>query len=122
MISRQDLMDGTRVVRCHVMKAGAMAAIAEAVSLLATRADPPPQQDQPAAGAFWPDGARPVISVSLQMEGDAQPASRTECPMPKIAPKYPDLPAGKWYDYGYQEGLSRLLEAFDRRTIKVISV
>jgi peptidoglycan/xylan/chitin deacetylase (PgdA/CDA1 family) len=41
--------------------------------------------------------------------------------MPKIDPKYPDLPASKWYDYGYKEGLPRLLEVFDRRKIKVTS-
>jgi peptidoglycan/xylan/chitin deacetylase (PgdA/CDA1 family) len=62
-----------------------------------------------------------VVSVSMQMEGGAQPASGTESPMPKIDPKYPDLPASKWYDYGYKEGLPRLLEVFDRRKIKVTS-
>jgi peptidoglycan/xylan/chitin deacetylase (PgdA/CDA1 family) len=35
--------------------------------------------------------------------------------------KYPDLPAGKCYDYGFKEGLPRLLEVFDRRKIKVTS-
>src|SRR6202040_3645320 len=72
-------------------------------------------------GPFWPDGARMVISVSMQMEAGAQPSSGAESPMPKIDPKYPDLPAGKWYDYGYKEGLPRLLEVFDRRKIKVTS-
>jgi peptidoglycan/xylan/chitin deacetylase (PgdA/CDA1 family) len=41
--------------------------------------------------------------------------------MPRIDPKYPDLPAGKWYDYGYKEGLPRLLDVFDRRKVKVTS-
>jgi peptidoglycan/xylan/chitin deacetylase (PgdA/CDA1 family) len=72
-------------------------------------------------GPFWPDGARMVISVSMQMEGGAQPASGAESPMPKIDPKYPDLPASKWYDYGYKEGLPRLLNMFDRRKVKVTS-
>jgi peptidoglycan/xylan/chitin deacetylase (PgdA/CDA1 family) len=70
---------------------------------------------------FWPNGARMVISVSMQMEGGAQPTSGAESPMPKIDPKYPDLPASKWYDYGYKEGLPRLLDVFDRRKIKVTS-
>jgi peptidoglycan/xylan/chitin deacetylase (PgdA/CDA1 family) len=70
---------------------------------------------------FWPDGARMVISMSMQMEGGAQPASGAESPMPKIDPQYPDLPAGKWYDYGYKEGLPRLLEMFERRKVKVTS-
>jgi peptidoglycan/xylan/chitin deacetylase (PgdA/CDA1 family) len=72
-------------------------------------------------GTFWPAGARLVISVSMQMEAGAQPSSGAESPMPKIDDKYPDLPAGKWYDYGYKEGLPRLLDIFDRRGIKVTS-
>jgi len=39
--------------------------------------------------------------------------------MPKIDPQFPDLPASKWYDYGYKEGLPRLLEMFERRKVKV---
>jgi peptidoglycan/xylan/chitin deacetylase (PgdA/CDA1 family) len=62
-----------------------------------------------------------VISVSMQMEAGAQPASGAESPMPKIDPKYPDLPASKWYDYGFKEGLPRLLGVFDRRKMKVTS-
>jgi peptidoglycan/xylan/chitin deacetylase (PgdA/CDA1 family) len=57
----------------------------------------------------------------MQMEGGAQPASGADSPMPRIDPKYPDLPAGKWYDYGYKEGLPRLLDVFDRRKVKVTS-
>src|SRR5258707_5166017 len=106
--------------RRDVIKAGAMAAMAGALPLSATLADSVPEQRKPALG-FWPNGARMVISVSMQMEGGAQPASGAESPMPKIDSKYPDLPAGKWYDYGFKEGLPRLLEVFDRRKIKVTS-
>ena len=107
--------------RRDVMKAGAMAAIAGTVPLSATLADPAPAQDKPAADAFWPNGARIVISVSMQMEGGAKPASGAESPMPKIDSKYPDLAASKWYDYGFKEGVPRLLDVFDRRKIKVTS-
>src|SRR5258708_27776741 len=55
------------------------------------------------------------------MEDGAQVASGAESPMPKIDAKYPGLPASKWYDYGYKEGLPRLLEVFDRCKIKVTS-
>src|ERR1700730_18557216 len=72
-------------------------------------------------GPFWPHGARMVICMSTQMEGGAQPASGAESPMPKIDSQYPDLPASKWYDYGYKEGLPRLLEMFERRKVKVTS-
>jgi len=107
--------------RRDLIKAGAMAAMAGAVPSSVTLAEPAPELNKLGTGAFWPDGARMVISVSMQMEGGAQPASGAESPMPKIDPKYPDLPASKWYDYGYKEGLPRLLEVFDRRKIKVTS-
>jgi peptidoglycan/xylan/chitin deacetylase (PgdA/CDA1 family) len=107
--------------RRDLLKAGAIAAMAGALPSSVAFADPIPEQHKPVARNFWPDGARMVISVSLQMEGGAQPASGAESPMPKIDPKYPDLPASKWYDYGYKEGLPRLLDVFDRRKIKVTS-
>src|SRR3954451_7469285 len=44
---------------------------------------------------FWPDNARLVISISMQMEAGAQPESGAESPMPKIEPKYPDIAATK---------------------------
>lgn len=103
------------------LKAGAMAAIAGVVPSSFALADPASAERKPDEGTFWPDGIRMVISVSMQMEGGAQPASGAESPMPKIDPKYPDLPASKWYDYGFKEGLPRLLEVFDRRKIKVTS-
>ena len=69
----------------------------------------------------WPDGARMVISISMQMEAGAQPSSGAASPMPPIDPKYPDLPTAKWYEYGFKEGLPRLLDMFDRRKVKVTS-
>src|SRR5437879_1982850 len=70
---------------------------------------------------FWPDKARLVISISMQMEAGAQPESGAESPLPKIDPKYADIAATKWYEYGFKEGLPRLLEMFDRRKVKVTS-
>jgi hypothetical protein len=101
--------------RRDLLKAGEMAAIAGTVPSSVALADPVLAQRKPAAGGFWLDGIRMVIPVSMQMEGGAQPSSGADSPMPKIDPKYPDLPAGKWYDYGFKEGLPRLLEIFDRR-------
>jgi peptidoglycan/xylan/chitin deacetylase (PgdA/CDA1 family) len=72
-------------------------------------------------GPFWPDGARMVISISMQMEAGAQPTSGAESPMPPIDPKYPDLATTKWYEYGFKEGLPRLLDMFDRKRVKVTS-
>src|SRR6266550_2468156 len=56
--------------------------------------------------AFWPDGARLVISISMQMEAGAQPLSGAESPMPKLDPLYPDLPTAKWYEYGFKRRAS----------------
>ena len=74
-----------------------------------------------ATDVFWPGGARLVVSISLQMEAAAQPESGAESPLPKIDPKYPDIAASKWYEYGFKEGLPRLLDMFDRRKVKVTS-
>src|SRR5258707_5564001 len=38
---------------------------------------------------FWPDNARLVISISMQMEAGAQPEGGAESPLPKIAPQIP---------------------------------
>src|SRR5258708_27991812 len=73
------------------------------------------------ADPFWPDKARLVISISMQMEAGAEPESGAESPLPKIDPKYPDIAATKWYEYGFKEGMPRLLDMFDRRNVKVTS-
>jgi peptidoglycan/xylan/chitin deacetylase (PgdA/CDA1 family) len=70
---------------------------------------------------FWPDGAKLVISISLQFEAGAQPATGASSPFPAIEASYPDLAVGKWYDYGVQEGIPRLLEVFQRRRVTVTS-
>jgi peptidoglycan/xylan/chitin deacetylase (PgdA/CDA1 family) len=57
----------------------------------------------------------------MQMEAGAQPESGAESPLPKVDPKYPDIAATKWYEYGFKEGLPRLLDMFDRRNVKVTS-
>src|SRR5258705_3230284 len=71
--------------------------------------------------AFWPKGARLVVSVSMQFEAGAQPERGAESPFPIIDTKYPDLPAAKWYDYGFKEGIPRMLDMFDRVGVRVTS-
>jgi peptidoglycan/xylan/chitin deacetylase (PgdA/CDA1 family) len=73
------------------------------------------------SGAFWPNGARLVVSVSMQFEAGAQPERGAESPFPVIDTKYPDLPVAKWYDYGFKEGIPRMLDMFDRVGVKVTS-
>ena len=71
------------------------------------------------AKTFWPDGARMVIAISLQMEAGAQPDRGAPSPWGALDVKYPDLPGDKWYEYGIKEGIPRLLDMYDRRKIKV---
>jgi peptidoglycan/xylan/chitin deacetylase (PgdA/CDA1 family) len=57
----------------------------------------------------------------MQFEAGAQPERGAESPFPVIDSKYPDLPVGKWYDYGFKEGIPRMLDMFDRVGVKVTS-
>src|SRR2546428_8631675 len=70
---------------------------------------------------FWPDRARLVISISMQFESGAQPERGASSPFPPLDPKYPDLSAQKWYEYGFKEGIPRMLDMWDRVGIKVTS-
>jgi len=70
---------------------------------------------------FWPNKARLVISLSMQFETGAQPEKGASSPFPTLDPKYPDLPAQKWYDYGFKEGIPRMLDLWDRVGVKVTS-
>ena len=106
--------------RRDIIKAGSMVVASSGIGPKSLSQTPatrnPPMPDQ-----FWPNGARLVISLSMQMEGGAQPASGADSPMPRIDSQYPDLPASKWYDYGYKEGLPRLLDVLDRCNVKATS-
>ena len=70
---------------------------------------------------FWPGGARFVVSLSLQMEAGAQAERGASGPWGALDTKYPDLPTEKWYEYGFKEGIPRLLDMYDRRKVKVTS-
>src|ERR1700689_2125525 len=70
---------------------------------------------------FWPDKARLVISISMQFETGSQPERGAGSPFPPLDPKYPDLPVQKWYEYGFKEGIPRLLHLWDRVGVKVTS-
>jgi peptidoglycan/xylan/chitin deacetylase (PgdA/CDA1 family) len=76
---------------------------------------------KPANRSFWPDGALMAVSITMQFEAGAQPDG-AESPFPPLDPKYPDLPAKKWFEYGFKEGLPRLLDLWDRKKVKVSSL
>lgn len=72
---------------------------------------------------YWPNGARLVISVSMQFEAGGEPdVIGGNSPFPNNMEKgYPDLPAKTWFQYGYKEGIPRLLDLWDEFGIKVTS-
>jgi peptidoglycan/xylan/chitin deacetylase (PgdA/CDA1 family) len=57
----------------------------------------------------------------MQFETGAQPERGASSPFPPLDPKYPDLPAQKWYDYGFKEGIPRMLDLWHRVGVKVTS-
>jgi len=69
----------------------------------------------------WPDGSRLVVSISMQFEAGGQP-DQAESPFPQnLKPGYRDLPAATWYAYGYEEGIPRMLDLWDKFGIQVTS-
>lgn len=73
-------------------------------------------------GTHWPNGARLVISVSMQFETGGQPEG-AESPFSgnPLPAGQPDLPADSWYRYGANEGVYRMLDLWDKYQIKVTS-
>lgn len=82
---------------------------------------PAQAQQGSAQSAFWPNGARFVVSLSMQLETGAQPERGANGPWGNLDPRYPDITTEKWYEYGFKEGVPRLLDLFDRRKVKVTS-
>ncbi|MBV8251892.1 MAG: polysaccharide deacetylase family protein [Chitinophaga sp.] len=69
----------------------------------------------------WADGSRLIVSVSMQFEAGGQPI-HAESPFPQnMQPGYKDLPAETWYEYGFKEGIPRMLDNWDMLGIKVTS-
>lgn len=73
------------------------------------------------AKTFWPDGARLVISISMQFEAGAQPDRNAYSPYMGMDPESPDPAVDSWFNYGVKEGIPRLLDLWDRKKIKVTS-
>jgi peptidoglycan/xylan/chitin deacetylase (PgdA/CDA1 family) len=70
----------------------------------------------------WTDGSRLVISVSMQFEAGGEPETGFDSPFPANMEKgYADLPAKTWFQYGYKEGIQRLLDLWDKHGINVTS-
>ncbi len=69
------------------------------------------------AREFWPDNAKLVISISLQFDAGNQSDSRSSGPFPSEETGYPGL--ASWHDYGFKEGVPRLLDVFQRRHVRM---
>ena len=120
-IEQRGLSGSGMIERREFLITGAHAFSAATLTSLPVKATPRGTMQTNDADVFWPGGARLVISISMQMEAGAQPESGAESPLPKMDPRYPDIAATKWYEYGFKEGLPRLLDMFDRRNIKATS-
>jgi len=72
--------------------------------------------------SHWPNGARLVISFSMQFETGGQPEGAESPfagnPLPK---GQPDLPAESWFRYGAREGIYRMLRLWKKNDIHVTS-
>jgi peptidoglycan/xylan/chitin deacetylase (PgdA/CDA1 family) len=73
--------------------------------------------------SFWPNNAKLAISISMQFEAGGEPDQGADSPFSgsPLPPEYPDLPAKTWFEYGYREGIPRLLDLWDKYGIKVTS-
>ncbi|RBL89793.1 polysaccharide deacetylase [Chitinophaga flava] len=81
----------------------------------------PKQEHTMKTATRWADGSRLVVSISMQFESGGQP-DNAESPFPQNMEKgYSDLPAATWYQYGYKEGIPRMLDNWDKLGIKVTS-
>lgn len=79
------------------------------------------QNDLSKTPAHWADGSQLVISISMQFEAGGQPHNAESPFPPNMQPGYVDLPAATWYQYGYKEGIPRMLDLWDKYNIKVTS-
>jgi peptidoglycan/xylan/chitin deacetylase (PgdA/CDA1 family) len=82
------------------------------------------QPREAASGAFWPEGVRLPITISMMWESGSEPMPQIN---PNVVPpaakgqSWPDLASETERQYGWREGIPRLLDMFDRRRIKVSS-
>ncbi|WP_200974816.1 polysaccharide deacetylase family protein [Echinicola sp. 20G] len=80
------------------------------------------EQQPTSAVSHWPNGARLVVSFSMQFETGGQPEGAespfSNNPLPSGSP---DLPAESWFRYGGKEGIYRMLKLWEKHDIKVTS-
>ena len=75
-------------------------------------------------GTFWPEGVRLPITISMMWESGSEPMPQIDArfvPPDARNQSWPDLATETERQYGWREGIPRLLDMFDRRGIKVSS-
>ena len=79
-------------------------------------------QSKSNSNAFWPNGARLAVTISLMFEAGGQPISGAGGVIPEpIQQQLPDLPTNAFFEYGVYEGIPRLLDLFDKHHVNVSS-
>ena len=107
----------TSMNRRDFLAASAAAAVAAAAG---TTAAAPAVDGRPTR---WPGDARLVLSISMQFEAGGEPDAGADSPFSNnpLPAGVPDLPARTWFQYGYREGVPRLLDLWDKHGVKVTS-
>jgi len=63
---------------------------------------------------FWPNQSTAGYLTSMQFEKQPlQPKEEPASPFPPLDRKSLTCPYKKWYDYGFKEGIPRLLDTWD---------
>jgi peptidoglycan/xylan/chitin deacetylase (PgdA/CDA1 family) len=98
-----------------------LAGLLPATTLLASDLEPNTITNKEDSPTKWADGSRLVVSLSMQFEAGGQPVN-AESPFPQNMQKgFTDLPGETWYQYGYKEGIPRMLDNWDKFGVKVTS-
>ncbi|MBB5638210.1 peptidoglycan/xylan/chitin deacetylase (PgdA/CDA1 family) [Pedobacter cryoconitis] len=101
---------------------GAGSLLLPSTTFSAPQINPLSTMDNSNQSSQWADGTRLVISISMQFEAGGEPEIGFDSPFPSNLEKgYTDLPAKTWFQYGYKQGIPRLLDLWDKYNIKVTS-
>lgn len=113
----------TRLSRRDFLAASGAIAASAAVGTAGSLAAAAPKPDAPDGRGRWPNDARLVLSISMQFEAGGEPDTGADSPFSgqPLPAGVPDLPARTWFQYGYREGVTRLLDLWDKHGVKVTS-
>jgi peptidoglycan/xylan/chitin deacetylase (PgdA/CDA1 family) len=105
--------------RRHFIKKTGLLSFAGIVGANQVLAERPYENTYVAKRSKWADGSKLVVSATMLFEAGGQPDNAPSPFPPNMKPGYRDLPATTWYEYGYKEGIPRMLDNWDKLGIKV---